>query len=142
MFNEIGKALASLSPTTRALEEVHRQARRYLVPGARPHHAAGGRAAGDSRSAQPLPEGFPLPRDVIALVMAGAIRRELLGPSRSKLPKGTPVPFVVAAGRGRAVVPRKVVLWLGNGDAGIGELVLERLVDSIRTRRQAGRPNR
>jgi hypothetical protein len=33
----------------------------------------------------------------------------------------------------------------GNGDAGIGELVLERLVDSIRTStagRQPARPNR
>jgi hypothetical protein len=128
MLFEMAKALRALSPADRAIAEARRAARSYVVAGY-PNRAAGGAAGGGSRKGEP--EGFVLPPSTNAIAIAGAIRRELLarGASANKLPAGTPTPFVASAD-GRAIVPRKVVLALGEGDIRCGERVLQRLFNA------------
>jgi hypothetical protein len=131
MLFEMARALRSLSLADWAVGEARREANRYIL--GQPHRADGGAADGGKRKRQQ--EGFVLPSDINAISMAAAIRGELLSrrADRMKLRKDTPVPLV-AASRGRVVVPEAVMLVLGCGDAAYGERVLRRLIDDQRRR--------
>jgi len=127
-FTGMMRSLLPASPVAKALDQSHRQARRWLDTGG----AVSTTGRGSDRQE---PEGFVVPHDIDRVALTAAINAKLRGQIAQPCSTAAAVEVIQRTDGGRLVVPADIARRLGGGDEKQGRRFLEQAISDIRGRR-------
>ena len=129
-FAGMMRSLLPASPVAKALDQSHRQARRWLDTGG----AVSTTGRGSNRQE---PKGFVVPRDIDRIALTAAINAKLRGQIARPRSTAAAVEVIQRTDGGRLVVTAEIVRRLGGGDEERGRRFLDPAIrdQGIRARR-------